>query len=89
MSLFRSLSRKALGKPDGLCYGKEKYRKLVAAYEGNALFDRLDAGAEPQMRELAMDIFEQLKDKLTLDDGYDKENEPFKSILGESTDSCS
>ncbi len=26
--------------------GKEKYRKLVAAYEGNALFDRLDAGED-------------------------------------------
>ena len=36
------------------------------------------------MRELAMDIFMQLKDKLTLDDFYDKEKEPFKSILGES-----
>ena len=45
---------------------------------------RLDSGAEPQMRELAMDIFMQLKDKLTLDDFYDKEKEPFKSILGES-----
>ncbi len=26
--------------------GKEKYRKLVAAYEGNALFDRLDKGGD-------------------------------------------
>ena len=26
--------------------GKEKYRKLVAAYEGNALFDRLDEGGD-------------------------------------------
>ena len=26
--------------------GKEKYRLLVSAYEGNALFDRLDAGAD-------------------------------------------
>ena len=26
--------------------GKDKYRKLVSAYEGNALFDRLDAGSD-------------------------------------------
>ncbi|MBR2854793.1 MAG: glycoside hydrolase family 127 protein, partial [Clostridia bacterium] len=26
--------------------GKEKYRKLIAAYEGNALFDRLDEGTD-------------------------------------------
>ena len=26
--------------------GKEKYRQLVSAYEGNALFDRLDAGSD-------------------------------------------
>ena len=26
--------------------GKEKYRKLICAYEGNALFDRLDRGTD-------------------------------------------
>lgn len=46
---------------------------------------RLEKGAEPQMRELALDIFNQLKDKLTLDDGYDADREPFKTVLAEGS----
>lgn len=45
---------------------------------------RLGKTAEPQMRELALDIFSQLKDKLSLDDGYDPTEEPFKSALSEN-----
>lgn len=46
---------------------------------------RLEKGAEPQMRELALDIFNQLKDKLTLDDGYDADREPFKTVFAEGS----
>ena len=48
---------------------------------------RLDKAAEPQMRELAIDIFMQLKDYLTLSEGYCADAEPFRTILQES--SCS
>ena len=41
---------------------------------------RLEQGAEPQMRELAQDIYLQLKDHLTFEDGYHAEEEPFASV---------
>ena len=42
---------------------------------------RLGQGAEPPAKELAHDIFDQLKPFLTADDGYDPEKEPFRSAL--------
>lgn len=47
----------------------------------------LDAAYFPQLQDLAKDIFNLLKNKFTKDQGYNADEEPFKTVLAESSDS--